>query len=84
MCVRMTENDQIRSISHLCLTKEIWERGQTNLPVQLTNLIVLNPYAAKLLVSVLNRVVAIYESEFGASRRTLVRRPMQLKRKGPH
>jgi Protein of unknown function (DUF3467) len=43
-----------------------WERSQDTVQVQLTNRIVLNPYAAKRLVSVLNRVVAEYESKFGA------------------
>ena len=33
--------------------------------VQMTNRIVLNPYAAKRLATVLNRVVAEYESRFG-------------------
>jgi hypothetical protein len=44
----------------------VWERGQANIQVQLTNRIVLNPYAAKRLAAVLNRVVAEYESKFGA------------------
>lgn len=43
----------------------VWERGQANIQVQLTNRIVLNPYAAKRLAAVLNRVVAEYESTFG-------------------
>jgi hypothetical protein len=42
-----------------------WERGQTNIHVQLTNRIVLNPYAAKRLAAVLARVVHEYESRFG-------------------
>ncbi|NJN71195.1 MAG: DUF3467 domain-containing protein [Nitrospira sp.] len=42
-----------------------WERGQTNIQVQLTNRIVLNPYAAKRLAIVLARVVTEYESRFG-------------------
>ena len=44
----------------------VWERAQANQPVQLTNRIVLNPYAAKRLAAVLNRVLAEYESKFGA------------------
>ena len=43
----------------------VWERAQTIIQVQLTNRIVLNPYAAKRLAAVLNRVVAEYESKFG-------------------
>jgi hypothetical protein len=42
----------------------VWERRQANIQVQLTNRIVLNPYAAKRLAAVLNRVVAEYESKF--------------------
>jgi hypothetical protein len=44
----------------------VWERAQANQPVQLTNRIVLNPYAAKRLAAVLNRVLAEYESKFGS------------------
>ena len=44
----------------------VWERAQSNIQVQLTNRIVLNPYAAKRLAAVLSRVVAEYESTFGA------------------
>ena len=43
----------------------VWERAQANIQVQLTNRIVLNPYAAKRLAVVLNRMVAEYESNFG-------------------
>jgi hypothetical protein len=43
----------------------VWERGQANMQVQMTNRIVLNPYTAKRLATVLNRVVAEYESRFG-------------------
>ncbi len=43
----------------------VWERAQANIQVQLTSRIVLNPYAAKRLTAVLNRVVAEYESKFG-------------------
>jgi hypothetical protein len=43
----------------------VWERGQANIQVQLTNRIVLNPYAAKRFAAVLTRVVAEYESKFG-------------------
>ena len=44
---------------------EVWERAQENLKIQLTNRIVLNPYAAKRLAALLNRVIAEYESKFG-------------------
>jgi len=42
-----------------------WERGQANVLIQMTDRIVLNPYAAKRLADVLNRVIAEYESTFG-------------------
>lgn len=44
----------------------VWERTQANIQVQPTNRIVLNPDAAKRLAAVLNRVIAEYESKFGA------------------
>lgn len=43
----------------------VWERGQANVQVQMTNRIVLNPYAAKRLAAILSRVIAEYESKFG-------------------
>ena len=43
-----------------------WERAQANQAIQLTSRIVLNPYAAKRLTGVLNRVLAEYESKFGS------------------
>jgi hypothetical protein len=46
----------------------VWEREQSNMQIHLTNRIVLNPYAATRLAAVLNRVVAEYESKFGALR----------------
>ena len=42
-----------------------WERGQANVQIQMTDRIVLNPYAAKRLADILHRVVAEYESTFG-------------------
>ena len=42
-----------------------WERGQANVQIQMTDRIVLNPFAAKRLADILNRVVAEYESTFG-------------------
>jgi hypothetical protein len=43
----------------------VWEQGQATAQVQLTNRIVLNPYAAKRLAAILNHVMAEYESKFG-------------------
>ncbi|MDH4083959.1 MAG: DUF3467 domain-containing protein [Nitrospira sp.] len=43
----------------------VWDRGQANIQIQLTNRIVLNPFAAKRLATVLSRVVTEYESRFG-------------------
>ncbi|MDH5739711.1 MAG: DUF3467 domain-containing protein [Nitrospira sp.] len=46
----------------------VWEQRQANIQVQLTNRIVLNPFAAKRLAAVLTRVLAEYESRFGTLR----------------
>jgi hypothetical protein len=43
----------------------VWDRGQANIQIQLTNRIVLNPFAAKRLATVLSRVVTEYEARFG-------------------
>lgn len=43
----------------------VWERGQTNIQVQLTNRIVLNPFTAKRLANMLTCVVTEYEARFG-------------------
>lgn len=61
----------------------MWERGQAHIQVQLTNRIVLNPYAAKRLAAVLNRVVAEYESKFGTLKDDAGHKPMQPKERNP-
>jgi hypothetical protein len=45
---------------------QAWERGQAELKVQLTDRIILSPFAAKRLASLLNNVVREYETRFGA------------------
>ena len=42
-----------------------WERGQKELQVQLTDRIILSPFAAKRLAGLLGNVVREYESRFG-------------------
>jgi hypothetical protein len=42
-----------------------WERGQTTMQIQMTDRIVLTPYAAKQLATTLNHVIAEYDSTFG-------------------
>lgn len=44
---------------------QAWERGQTDMEIQLTNRIILSPFAAKRLVLMLNRLMAEYESRYG-------------------
>ena len=44
---------------------QAWERGQSEVHVQLTDRIILSPFAAKRLANVLNSVVREYESRFG-------------------
>jgi Protein of unknown function (DUF3467) len=43
----------------------VWDREQANIQVQLTNRIVLNPFAAKRLATMLTRIVTEYEARFG-------------------
>jgi len=45
---------------------QAWERGQNEVQVQLTDRLILSPFAAKRLAQLLNNVVREYESRFGA------------------
>jgi hypothetical protein len=42
-----------------------WERGQKEVQVQLTDRLILSPFAAKRLATLLNNVMADYEKRFG-------------------
>jgi hypothetical protein len=44
---------------------QAWERGQSEIQVQLTDRIILSPFAAKRLASLLTNVVREYENRFG-------------------
>jgi len=44
---------------------QAWERGQNEVKVQLTDRIILSPFAAKRLAMLLDNVVREYESRFG-------------------
>lgn len=44
---------------------QAWERGQKDLEIQLTNRIILSPYAAKRMANGLNRLLTEYESRYG-------------------
>ena len=46
-------------------TNQTWHAGQTNLTVQLSHRIVLNPYAAKRLSMLLSAAIEKYEATFG-------------------
>lgn len=46
-------------------TNQSWHTGQQELAIQLTNRIILNPFAAKRLSLLLNNIVREYESRFG-------------------
>lgn len=46
-------------------TNQTWNTGQKELTVDLTNRIVMNPFAAKRLSLLLNNVIKQYESNFG-------------------
>ena len=45
---------------------QAWNRGQKEVTIQLTDRIVISPYAAKRLVKLLDGVVTEYEKRFGA------------------
>lgn len=47
-------------------TNQTWHAGQRELTVELTDRIILNPYAAKRLSMVLSNVIQGYEGRFGA------------------
>ncbi len=46
-------------------TNQTWHTGQQELTVQLSNRVILNPFAAKRLSMVLENVIREYESRFG-------------------
>jgi hypothetical protein len=45
---------------------QAWNRGQKEVTIQLTDRIIISPYAAKRLVTLLDGVVKEYEKRFGA------------------
>jgi len=45
---------------------QAWERGQAEVQVQLTDRIILSPFAAKRLADLLTNIVREYETRFGA------------------
>ena len=53
-------------ISLLMGTNRGWKPGQTEVHVQLTDRIVLNPHAARRLSVLLNKVLAEYEARYGS------------------
>ena len=46
-------------------TNQSWHTGQQELAIQLTNRIILSPFAAKRLATLLNNIMGEYESRFG-------------------
>ncbi|MEM7229226.1 MAG: DUF3467 domain-containing protein [Planctomycetota bacterium] len=46
-------------------TNQVWHGGQREVTVELQNRIVVNPFAAKRLCSLLQQVIAEYEGRFG-------------------
>jgi hypothetical protein len=46
-------------------TNQAWHTGQSELVVELTNRVILNPFAAKRLLTLLSNVVTEYEKRFG-------------------
>lgn len=56
-------------------TNQAWHTGQQQLKVELTDRIILNPYAAKRLSILLGNVMKEYESRFGALPIEAVQKP---------
>ena len=52
-------------VTFLFGTNQTWHTGQQELAIQLTNRIILNPFAAKRLSLLLNNIMKEYESRFG-------------------
>ena len=46
-------------------TNQSWHTGQQELTIQLTNRVIVNPYAAKRLATLLNNIMGEYEKRFG-------------------
>ncbi len=44
---------------------QAWERGQTEMEIQLTNRIILSPFAARRMADGLNKLLVEYESRYG-------------------
>ena len=53
---------------------QAWERGQNEVQVQLTDRVILSPFAAKRLALLLNNVIREYETRFGTLNLDVVRR----------
>ena len=49
----------------LCGINQAWKRGQKEVTIQLTDRIVISPYAAKRLAILLDGVMKEYETHFG-------------------
>lgn len=47
---------------------QVWSTGQQELTVELTNRVMLNPFAAKRMSALLNNVIREYEARFGELR----------------
>ncbi len=45
---------------------QAWERGQTEVKIQLTDRIILSPFAAKRLTNLLTNILREYEARFGS------------------
>jgi hypothetical protein len=54
---------------------QAWERGQNEVSVQLTDRIILSPFAAKRLAALLGNVIREYETRFGQLNIEVARRP---------
>jgi transaldolase len=45
---------------------QAWQAGQAEIPIQLTNRVIISPYVAKRLATLLDNVLKEYETRFGS------------------
>jgi hypothetical protein len=74
MKIKWDDSNMKSSYANVCnvtstreeVVNQAWNRGQKEVTIQLTDRIVISPYAAKRMSMLLGNVVAEYEKRFGA------------------
>ena len=65
-------------------TNQSWHAGQEELTVELSDRIILNPYAAKRLSLLIGKIVAEYERRYGTLDLSVGTTPASVPEKGTH